>query len=83
LFAAIADKGCLLQERAMLLLKVRTKTGAAFLAGCTGFLLAVEPAAQEFGGAMVAMLAGIVKGVEGILLNPPPMLSYLLGDGGR
>ena len=33
LFAAIADKGCLLQERTGFLLKVRTKTGAAFLAG--------------------------------------------------
>jgi hypothetical protein len=75
LYILISSKLCIL--------KLAFTTGAAFLAGCTGFLLAVEPAAQEFGGAMVAMLAGIVKGVEGILLNPPPMLSYLLGDGGR
>ena len=32
---------------------------------------------------MVTMLTGVVKGVEGILLDTGSMLPYLLGDGGR
>ena len=61
---------------------MRAKGGTALLAGGTGLLLAVEPAAQEAGGAVDSVFTGIVAGVEGIVLDRSPVLLDLLRDGG-
>ena len=61
---------------------MRAKGGTALLAGSTGLLLAVEPAAQESGRAVDTVFTGIVAGIKGIVLDGSPVLLDLLRDGG-
>ena len=61
---------------------MRAKGGTTLLAGGTGLLLAIEPAAQESGRAVDTVFTGIVAGVEGIVLDRSPVLLDLLRDGG-